>query len=515
MPYAGRFGGPQQAASKISHHEFVRNPEILEFLGTCDYMREPSAEQTAEIRAMFVDAPSGDGSNPAVIVAIDGSAYESAFRDGFPNTRAGYIKISAIAVNVDRWTKASNPQERYIDPFKMAAVFDAKNSLTLCLPSSNVRYGGEQTVKDGFRRRIFEEFMSERTRIGSASETFLNTLYRLAEMGEGRGTHRTSIDSEDGRPRGGRLAGGDRFIRIHHCSSCGARPPRGFPVPETPGHIVCSTVAGAEGCDSVIFATDALRLHESVTDQSPNSEALTRTMSAVESILLAHLILHLADHNPTVLSKMCFMYDGPLAIFGQPAWLHGCMLRMCHYARGRLAEANLPNFLLMGFQKGGQVADHAAMLAPFLRDPSAASQAEIVLPVSDGYRNEYIREQEDKGINFGDETYWGQDFLFRDSSGELMVVALPYPVSTKRPIDPRGERTPEAYFRELKAEIGNYPDLGRSLDVVRAFRSALFGSSLVPVIAAHAEASISLMPGGRVLDLLALDTFARQRVASP
>ena len=101
----------------------------------------------------------------------------------------------------------------------------------------------------------------------------------------------------------------------------------------------------------------------------------------------------------------------------------------------------------------------------------------------------------------------------RASNGDVFVVGLPYPSDTKRVDDPAGNLTAEANFRGLKAEPGQYATLARALDVIRAMRSDLYESSIMPILAAHQEASISLVPGGRVLDLLAHLNFAKNRDA--
>ena len=201
-------------------------------------------------------------------------------------------------------------------------------------------------------------------------------------------------------------------------------------------------------------------------------------------------------------------------MFGEAAWMHGGMLRLYHLVQSNLAKRGLRPFLLFGLQKGGQVADHANIVAPHLIDPGKSRQTELLLSVTDDYRSEFIKEREDNGGNFGDETYWGHDFIFRASNGDVFVVGLPYPFNSKRVDDPTGNLTAEANFRGIKAEPGQYATLARALDVIRAMRSDLYQSSIVPILAAHQEASISLVPGGRVLDLLAHLNFAKNRAAA-
>jgi hypothetical protein len=500
-------GGGRQLASKVAHAAFVENPEIRDFLANCAYMREPDEREREAIRARFVAAPASNQPPPDLVIAIDGSPYESSFHEGLPSTRAGYFKVSGVAVSVAKYRAASDEHRRFLDPFAMAAIYEGRDALTFCLPSSNMEYRGAQSVKHGFRMKLFEEFTADKTRILRGSgDTFLDTLFRLAELTPVR---QAGDDEEGGRPKGVVIAG-VRHIRVHKCPWCQGRPPEGFLIPQTACQLVCRDVLGEAGCDGLIYATDALRVHESVTTQGANLQAITRTMNVVEAVFLAHLILHLVDSSPQALSRACFVIDGPLAMFGEAAWMHGGLLRLYHAAHERLAALGLPGFLLFGIQKGGQVAEHAAMLRPHLA-AGESGRDEIVMAVADDYRNEFIRERDDAGKNFGDETYWGQDFLYRAANGDIFVIGLPYPTPSKRVPDPAGIMSAEEHFRDLKVDLGRYPDLGRVLDVVRLMRSDLYENSIVPVLAAHQDASISLMPGGRVLDILSLESFATAR----
>ncbi len=500
MPNQARLGGGRQTASKIGHSAFVENPEIRDFLAECNFMREPNDDELTLIQSRFEVVPNSGEAPPEFVIAIDGSPYESSFHNGLPSTRAGYFKVSGVAVSIPRYQAACDKGRRFLDPFAMAAIYEQRDALTFCLPSSNMEYRGTTSVKHGFRLKLFEEFCAEKTRIVQGKgATFLSTLFKIA------GLVANSSNAEDvdgGKPKG-LTVGGVRYIRVHKCASCNLKPAAGFLLPEEPGYVTCAE-AEPDGCAERIFATDALRVHESVTTHGPNLEAITRTMNVVEAVFLAHLIIHLMENSPQALSRTCFVVDGPLALFGEAAWMHGGLLRLYHEAQDKLGQNGMPPFLLFGIQKTGKVAEHAAMLRPHLGRPGDS----LMMPVSDAYRAEYIREREDNHRNFGDETYWGQDFLFRASNGDIFVMAVPYCTPTKRVADPNAKLDAEAHFRQIKSEVVRYPTLPRALEVIEIMRSDLYESSIVPVLAAHRDASISLMPGGRVLDLMSLTNFS-------
>lgn len=51
--------------------------------------------------------------------------------------------------------------------------------------------------------------------------------------------------------------------------------------------------------------------------------------------------------------------------------------------------------------------------------------------------------------------------------------------------------------------MAGYGDrIGRAFDVVREFEFDLYENSVIPIALAHRHASISLVPGGKVLDLV-------------
>ena len=115
----------------------------------------------------------------------------------------------------------------------------------------------------------------------------------------------------------------------------------------------------------------------------------------------------------------------------------------------------------------------------------------VIFPVSDEYRYTFIEPAKDPSTNHGNDTYYGQDFFVRTRKGHDFIVALPYPFGAK------GDG-----FQVAKTEIARYGNIARALRVIREFESELYGDSLVPVTLAHQHASISLKPGGRVLDIM-------------
>jgi hypothetical protein len=291
--------------------------------------------------------------------------------------------VSSVGVEVDVYASLVRSGSRLIDPFAMNRLQENTTAISLALPSTNLRYGSDTNVADGFRRRVDEIFRGDATETGSRRERLIDTLFELAARSDRNGRRR-----EDQTPE----------LIVHRCPRC--RTSRDFVFdPGTPS-LVCDGDGDGDACGATVFSTDVLRLHEAFTDLGGNEETLTRVMNAVEHILLAHYIRIAAADNLSGLSDVCFMLDGPLAIFGQPAWLNKPMLRLINEVRERQRQLGRNPFLLIGLQKQGQVADHLALIGRHLTP-------DTMLAVSDDYRGRYIK-QTDPTANFGDETYYGQ-----------------------------------------------------------------------------------------------------------
>jgi hypothetical protein len=66
---------------------------------------------------------------------------------------------------------------------------------------------------------------------------------------------------------------------------------------------------------------------------------------------------------------------------------------------------------------------------------------------------------------------------------------------------PHAREGNEKIFRGQKVEVARYGRrLSRAFDVIRHFEFDLYENSVIPVAPAHRHASISLMPGGTVLE---------------
>jgi hypothetical protein len=463
MPYNG------QTAGKGGHSDFVRNPDVQNFLAECDYLRQPSEAEAQEMASSFTPAPAGNPPRlPEYVVASDASKSDTPISDKLPSTQIGFIKVSHVLITMSDYAELIDPKTRFVDPFKAADLHRNAAPITYTLPGSNVRFQNAKSVKDGFRRAVFRQLSADKANGGANRLILSDTLLAL---------------------NGGQISLGKSSAHDGLCPSCNAEHEFTF-MPEV-------QQKSCPSCGEPVFVTDWLRLHEDVSDFGNNTSAMTRMMNAVEHLLLAALIQQVFDANPRALAKMAFIIDGPLAIFGQPAKLHARMMARIGEINARLQQLSLEPLLIVGLQKTGEVMDYVSLISRFL--PNG-----VIRVLDDEYRNRYIKGNDAPSSNFGNETYYGQDFIFKTERGRIFNFAVPYPFISKN------VQGSSARFAQLKADTSRYGSLiERACDLIRHFELDLYQSAIVPVALAHRHASISITPGGKVLDIITKTNLSR------
>jgi len=453
MPY------PREQASKGGHSDFIRNPDVKQFLESCSYLREPSDSEGQAIAALYQPAPIGEPKLlPIEIIASDASKSDAPINDKLPSTQVGFLKVSHVLIEMDKYEGLREPQGHIVNPYKVAEIHRGARPITFTMPGSNIKYRGNDNVKDSFRQSLFDQLKLDR----NENRPGLTLLDVLIEINDGA-------------------------IEINTCPACKVKDSLVFTTTQTS--------ADCSHCRKTIYATDSLRLHEGISDFGDNASAMTRMMNAVEHLMLAAFILEVFKAMPEKLSEMAFIMDGPLALFGEPAKLSFRLQRLIYNVNEHLRQKGLRQMLVLGLQKTGGLMDHAKLLERFL--PNGALRL-----VDDDYRNRYVVGSESPADNFGNETYYGQDFIFRTERGRVFNFAIPYPFPDKS-ANGGGKG-----FANAKADLSRYGSLvQQACDLIRHFEMDLYESAIVPVALAHRHASISIMPGGKVLDILAKTTL--------
>lgn len=463
MPYPG------ELASKTTHSDIVRNPEVAEFLKGCDYLKIPSDAEGRQVAQRFVEPPAG-GDLPRFIIAVDGSSHEASIDDQLPSTKVGYIRIGAVLIDLEKF--GSLRVGNFVDPFRVADLQNSNTGLVFTIPSANIRWGDHRTVRESFRAWLDHQFDSPSTRF-KPNDPFTSlraTLFFLASQRSGElGTNNPNL------------------LKIFKCPVCGQGP---VEIPNSPEAHHCPF------CQSPVYPTDCLRLWEEIQENQSNQAALNRLMLTLEHLIPFHYMYQIYKQSPLILSKMAFFIDGPLAVFGPPAWLHHSFMTLLDKVNKRLQEKNCDPLLVIGLQKTGQIVDHINLIERFV-------SKNRIFAIDDDYRYQYILPGRDPSSDgFGSETYYGQDFILKTPSGRSFSIGLPYPFASKK--------LSGASFVREKVKLENYPQLPQAVKLINLLESDLYENAVVPIALAHHYTAISLEPGGKVLDLLTRRAMNRE-----
>ena len=245
------------------------------------------------------------------------------------------------------------------------------------------------------------------------------------------------------------------------------------------------------GCCETLYSTDAMRLHELFSQHDSCEKLYGHLMSALERLWLLHALRAFEHRGPEWLAAMgriAFVIDGPLAMYGTPAWLSTPI--RTELARINLAQKTLTNrdMMIVGIEKTGAFVRHFEMLDTRLDDGQARFPAGWQLLLTDEYiRRHIVPSVEER--QYGRNTYFGRKLLYKSSLGHRLVVNVACFSAEQQDLS--------------TAAIEQFPRLGDVLTLLDDVSSNMYPNSVSPLIAAHSEASIPLNLGKHILEEIA------------
>lgn len=446
MPYLG------QRAGKTGHASFFE-AELANFLSHCHYLKTLTPEEHAMAEAHKVHIEPSPMTREW-LWASDGSRYIASVQDGAPTTRIGYLKVSQIGFAWKDYINLLPKTERFVDPFAVARLREAVKSIVWMLPGSNIKYKDCSSSFESFRLRLHELFLS--TSLDENSPKLYQTLFNLRAHSKRR--------KEDT----------PQMLFIQECPQCHHKHESGgLCFKPTDNGLPCVN------CGRNIYASDILGFHLEFEEHGANEGLFTRVMSVLEALLLTQRLQFNPD-NPKALENSIFFFDGLLGLYGDCSWLCRGILSVYHDIRYQLIKLQCKPPLIVGVAKSGQLMKHAEAIMGDLNTND-------VLPLSLTYRRAILHQSVDdvRRPFFG--SRWGQEFIWKTSQGQPVVLSLPFWTSD---FDSHSETI---------HRVENYPELPEILGALNGMDCALYPSAFIPVVMAHEEASIAWEPGGRLL----------------
>jgi hypothetical protein len=379
-------------------------------------------------------------------IAIDGSRDVEQVRDGLPSVRYGFAQVAAAYV--DLGILETQESERFVDPYEIERAVNT-SLVTLDLPVAGAYTRAGVDIVTSWREAIDELFRVKRIEVNGINQSLVELLFLL-----------------HGKP------GSPTMTVPVNCPTEGCK--KDIPVPTAGGD--CSV------CGLHLFATDVLRIHEEVGEETPNEAALGRLMSVVELLVLVGLATLLWEQSrQELLPTTLFIVDGPLAMYGPPAKLRAWALE---YFQAMTSTTPGDGPYVCGIEKTGAMVDFARQLA----------RHDVLEPGELLVCDEDVISRVTNASNaraYGKETYWGRKFIYRAFDGRVIVpTVMP---STGAPYDANGGKCDPVDYRTLPA----------ILDVINRTGSSMYVDGIIPVAAAHGKAAFPIGVGTDVLKLVA------------
>ena len=419
------------------------------------FKRAPSAPDGEGRRQAEIVSHKGDICVPKIIHATDGSYHAAEIDNGYPGAEVGYLTVASVLLFLDKLKAAG--REKFIDPVKFRDASDT-GSIDMAVPGRGVILDDEPSAKFSMRKVLFEEMKNYRI-LGGSSESLLDTFEYL------QGIHPFS---------------GASLARCPCQKEEKYRPPK-------KGKHQCAN----DDCEVVLYSTDALRLHELFSNIESCEKMYGHIMHVAERLLLIQTLRAFEQQGEKWLSligKMAFVMDGPLAVYGTSAWMSSSIRKEL----GRINQVQKAitgrDMLILGIEKSGGFFRHMEMIDADKRGNPGQFPVGGRLLLDNDYIREYI-EPSDGGRLYGRNSYFGRKFFYKPGAGHNLVVNI-------------------ACYDERQMNIetarpDQYPRLEDATSLLREISSSMYPHSISPLIAAHSEASIPMRLGHQILDDMA------------
>lgn len=435
---------PFEKASKASHHHIINDPEVKSVI---DRIYKPSQNDELPLTDLVEDFAPTDNNPVEAIIAIDGGYTEVTIDKGFPSRTMHFSQFGALFFKTEDLAEVN--ASAFIDPADMSKLKNIQR-LKLAMPTKNVRFQDESTLKGTVLKSIFEFFRKNKLEEKSSLlDTFAWFIFRRYKQGD-----RTEKEKR------WNLATNPLSVDGNSVSLIETEMNRDytFKCPETGGKI---------------YLTDIFRFQEIIDEETGAAGILGYLVNTIEHIVIIHLIRQLLNIQPEMLKKVLFIKDGPTGFFGQTAPLHDPMNDLINWLLDK------QDILLVGLEKSGAFVDHAQEIESKLKPGQA-------LILTDDYIYRYILPGGgDPNRPYASTSNYGHKVIFKTRKGQMHVVSLP--------------------VRELKKSptAADLPNLQVLLDNVEDLHCDMYDSALFPVALVNKLVSLSAHPSQKLLQKFA------------
>jgi len=441
MPYDGEY------ASYRPLQRIVEAERVRSLLGRARTLNTSSIPIEIHIKA----APQNSSVLPDLIVAIDGSTAEVDVKTGYPGAKVGYCTVASVLLNLRQIEQLD--ETRPVDPVEFRRTEETA-TVDAALPGANVVIRTHSSARDSFREAMYEIFHDE-----------------IIDEEDGTRLLDTYEDLLALKPK-------DRPLNCPY-------EIEGCELHFNPGKGISSCICSQK---RAIYSTDALRIHERFHESGMNGEAYGEMMQVWERLILIHL-LKCFERRGWIdqFNRVAFIIDGPLAVFGHPAWLSAAIKTELKRLNKTVRSQTGKDIIILGIEKTGIFVTHFDEIDVTETNASRLPPRSFVLPIDSYIKERIIFSTSDK--RYGADTYFGRKLFYKTSSGSRIVADIPFLTDEQDSLD--------------TDDVTAYPQFSTICSLLDKLVSSRYPNALSPIISAHAQAAIPLQLGAKVLQQLA------------
>jgi hypothetical protein len=402
-----------------------------EFIKTVSKFNVGKEREDDNIEIEVSNVRDDDDNLPEYIYSIDGTRIEPEFRN---NARFGAINISVVRTDVNKLGNLSGNST--INPAELEKCYEV-DKIGFPLPSSGI-YMNDKNPRDSWREIIYDVISKKSVFDFNLKRGYREIIRNVTPVGED-------------------------FTMKDICTSCKKRSNIKIDVSNFEQlNFAC------EECDKVIYPTDRIGVPSRVNSRNSNIDNMRALMNILEHIVVFSI-------HQGVDSKSCILKDGPLASFDGGGWIARSMKKSL-----RSNKSTEP--LILGIQKSGDF----SIFAEKIRDKYPQNS---IIELSPEYIEANIKSERSVEGIYGEETYYGKNFIFKNRSGYI----LPFNIPRKF-----GDDGQLLYKKE------DYSRINMATSIMNNLEMSMYGDSLIPVHRAHDEATISEKFGEKILSKIGL-----------
>lgn len=465
MSYSKSSGKPFEYASKISHRHIIADEEIQQYIKECII---PFEGKNVELNPSLIHNIKYPISNKIEnIIAVDGGYSTIAVKKKFPSSLITYFQFGSLLI---KRNDLENLQAKpFISPNDMAKLKQLSPD-KLALPTKNLLLKGQTSLTYAVRKVIFDFFTNK----DKNDKPLIDTLYWFLFKKYENSICNDSISCDCSYSKT------EEESHLHTCLKCKSKA---YQLSRCP-HCGETSIMLEERklnkttytwkcpnakCNEDIFITDVFRLFEAVDNELGAGGVLGYILSAVENLLLVHIIRMLLEIKHGFLNEFLLVKDGPLSFVGQTANMYKPMRALLNYT------SKDSNINLIGIEKSGAFVDHAKEIADKL-------QPGQVLLMNNEHIYKYVLPASGT-MEYARTSYYGGKIIYKSKEEKLYVITLPV----------------ETYNYYSQPELSDLKNIEEILLNVDLLKCDIYQDAIIPIALVNKLISLSNYPSSNIL----------------